>query len=307
MRLLLLLSLLLLPSLGRQTAGAAENPVRLARSRYIAPQAVGDDLRDGRRAALVACNLVVYAAATEQSRVLIPATRDRLTAAELRALNDAQLAAWTQMLTTVPRLELLPLSAVVTASAYASLPCPDASAPADLTLAGGPVRYVAPTDLKLILVPGSESDRWLHHTARDFPRRFDNFFKTFQKEMNTLAKALDVDFVVLVTTHVALVPSRQTADGWQAEVTLVEVVVVGRQLGRDFTYAKVATAPLGGAAAVPSAPLGADLAALLATPGKPAWAGLSFAEQPLWRQMAGGHQRALDAFRYSFSRQRGGQ
>jgi hypothetical protein len=307
MRLLLLLSLLCLPLLAHRALGAAESPVRLARSRYIAPQAVGDDLRDGRRAALVACNLVVYSAATEQSRGLLPATRDRLTATELRALNDAQLAAWMQMLATVPRLELLPLQAVVTSAAYTSLPFPDASAPAELTLAGGPVRYVAPVDLKLILVPGSESDRWLHHTARDFPRRFDNFFKTFQKEMNTLAKTLAVDFVVLVTTHVALVPSRESADGWQAEVALVEVVVVGRQLGRDFTYAKVATAPLGGAAVASATPLGDDLAALLATPGKPTWAGLSFADQPLWRQLAGGQQRALEAFRYSFARQRGGK
>ena len=193
----------------------------------------------------------------------------------------------------------------MTAPAYASLAFPDAAEPADLGLASGPVRYVAPVDLKLITVPGSDSDRWLHYSARDLPRRFDNFFKTFQKEMNTLAKALDVDFVVLATTHVRLVRSRQAADGWRPEVALVEVVIVGRQLGRDFTYAKVAEGPLADGPAITREPLGNDLAALLATPGKQDWANQPSADQPLWRQLAPAQQRALAAFQYSFARLRG--
>jgi hypothetical protein len=287
------------------TTAAEAYPVTLRRSRVIAPKVVGKDVKASPRAALVGCNLVMYAEIPRGQAGAPHAAIVQLTPAEVALLSDRLLATFLGQVATVPHLAWRPVAEVLSSTAYRDLDFPSVQADQPFVFRAEPLVVTAPAGFKVIQAPGSESDYWLHQSIRHFPRRFDNFFKTFQKRMSQLAADLDVDTVWILTTHVRCVPSAKVTGGWRAELTLVELTAVGRKLPRDFSYAFWIDGPL---TARPDAPLPAPpsevVAHLIARPGVEV-DGLSPVTDPIWPQLGAPYLAVAQRFRQSLLRLRG--
>lgn len=273
-------------------------PVRIVSSPSLSIRPHSRNLRQGTRAALVAFNSIVYSDRRPRIRTLADSRRSndtvlRITAPELRTLTDAMLLDFIDNLQKVKGLSLLSIKEVATNPLYQRLNYPRGDLVRGFSLVAGNGRRVAPRGLRYIPVPHSvaETGKGLFF----FGGIFANFSRRFQADMQALAKSLDVDFVIIVNNQVRL--TARFDQRWGGELQLFEMVIIGRESGKKYIFARYAKGPFSHSANDEKPPIPApkswQLAALNEAQFKSA---PDFSKNKFWQTFDSGYDSVVRKF-----------
>jgi len=279
-------------------AGCATTPAgppRPKKSERIAPDSVGQDLRKGADAAVVAFNsfMVSYDGDGPADEV-VPAP-------ELRRLNQALLAVFMAEMRQLPELTWMPPRRVRTNRQYRRLSYlwGEASARGGLPLGQDMGVGVAPPGLKYMYPPAAQLGlRGDGDLVDAFRTVVADIRSDFHEQMNYLAWRLGVDLVVIVNNRLRL---RRVGDDWQGELELVEIIAVGKQSSRGYAYARYSEGPFpsGGVPQLPEAALH-----FVSVPTGGLKRGDELRALPAWPQLAAPMQAAAATFAESWRRLR---
>ena len=261
----------------------------IKKSEEIAPATYGKDLRNGTRAAIVAFNSKVITRNTKRLNVDEVA---RITGSELRGMTDAMLHTFVAQFAQIPGLQLKPISEITNNTFYDLLDFPRGDKTHGFSLVSANGRRVAPRGLKYIKVPHStmEEQAGVFFLA-DIGK---NLRKDFQADLNHLCRKLEVDVVIVVNNEIELAP---TETGVQANLKLVELVIVGYDVARRYAYANHVKGPFAPVMALPAGPVTAQQAAIMNPGESHDFTDANFAENPFWKSLEGPYQNVVTVYR----------
>jgi hypothetical protein len=289
-------SLLLIFATGCASTGRQYSTRMIKKSAEIAPAVYGKDLRNATRAAIVAFNSKVVTGDTKRLDVDQVA---RITGSELRGLTDAMLHTVVAEFAEIPGLQLKPISEITNNTFYDLLDFPRGDETHGFSIISGNGRRVAPRGLKYIKVPHSKMEEQAGvFFLADIGK---NLKRDFQADLNHLCRKLEVDVVIIVNNQLQLQP---TETGVQANLQLVEVVIVGYDVARRYAYANHVTGPFSRVMALPRGEVSAEIAAILNPGESHDFTGANFADNPFWKSIEGPYQNVTTVFREHIQRLR---
>jgi hypothetical protein len=265
--------------------------VGLRNCEKIAPTGYGTDLKEGTRAAIVAFNTEVVAG---RGTVRTGGKRTaRMSTEELRALSDAMLHAFVSEFSTIPDLKLFPVKHVEGNEFYRLLGYPRGALASGFMLVRGNGQKVAPRGLKYIPVPRSELEQ--SHGLLSLRDTFSNSRHDFEGNMGHLARALEVDLVILVNNKVIVRDG--FTNGYGAALTLMEVIIAGFESTKRYVFAKQVRGAFADETAVGADTVSPAMSELMQPAEGVDFSTTDFAENRYWRTLAVPYRGICKAYR----------